>query len=164
MHSKISIIALFAAITSAQQTPNLTAALASSPDLSSLAGYVSSIPSLITSLASAQNITILAPSNEAFAKLNASGAAAALTAPGALEAALRYHVLNGTYPASAITDTPTFVPTLLQDPRFTNVTGGQAVEAVKQGDKVLFYSGLLSNATVSKAVRAASNRSQGLVN
>jgi len=34
---------------------------------------------------------------------------------------------------------------------FTNVTGGQVVEAVKTGDEVTFFTGLLSNSTVSTA-------------
>ena len=69
-----------------------------------------------------------------------------------LQALLQYHVLNGTYPASAVTDTPVFLPTYLNDTQYSNVTGGQVVEAVRQGDDVVFYSGLLSNATVTTAV------------
>ena len=66
-----------------------------------------------------------------------------------------YHVLNGTYPASAVTETPLFLPTTLNDTQYTNVTGGQVVEAIKQGDDVVFYSGLLSNATVTQAVSSS---------
>ena len=162
MLRKSFCLTALAAIAAAQEPMNLTAALAATPELSSLAGYASSIPDLISTLSSAQNITILAPSNDAFAKLNASGMSGALLVPGALEAALRYHVLNGTYPASAITQTPAFAHTLLVDPRFSNLTNGQVVEAVKQGEDVLFYSGLLSNATVSKAVRNTKTMSVGI--
>lgn len=63
-----------------------------------------------------------------------------------------YHIVNGTYPSSAVMDKPVFLPTMLNDTMYTNVTGGQVVEAVKQGDNVLIYSGLLSNATVTMAV------------
>lgn len=56
-------------------------------------------------------------------------------------------------------ETPVFLPTMLNDSMYTNVTGGQVVEAVKQGDSVVFYSGLLSNATVTTAVRLNSSRS-----
>lgn len=68
------------------------------------------------------------------------------------QAVLSYHILNGTYPASAVMEMPAFIPTMLNNSAYANVTGGQVVEAVKQGDKVVFYSGLLSNATVTTAV------------
>jgi hypothetical protein len=61
-------------------------------------------------------------------------------------------VLNGTFPSSAITNTSAFVPTALTNPLFTNVTGGQVVEGVTSGDNVVFYSGLLTNSTVTTAV------------
>ena len=49
---------------------------------------------------------------------------------------------------------PMFLPTMLNDIMYTNVTGGQVVECVKQGDSVVFYSGLLTNSTVTMAVRS----------
>ena len=70
----------------------------------------------------------------------------------AIEAILSYHVLAGTYPASDITSTPAFIPTLLNNTAYSNVTGGQVVEAVAQGTSVEFYSGLLANSTVTTAV------------
>ncbi|KAL6354940.1 hypothetical protein LRP88_12298 [Fusarium phalaenopsidis] len=62
--------------------------------------------------------------------------------PGLIGAILQYHVLNGTYYASNITDTPAFVKTLLTNETYTNVTSGQVVEAVAANDTVSFYSGL----------------------
>ena len=152
IHRLFALGCLAAAVSS--QSPNITAALSSSPDLSSLANVVSQYPSLLSSLANATNITILAPSNQAFTKLLNNASLADLTGSdaGAVQALLQYHVLNGTYPASTITDTPAFVPTLLQNTTYSNVTGGQGVEAVRQGDSVIFYSGLLSNASVTQAV------------
>jgi hypothetical protein len=67
---------------------------------------------------------------------------------------LMYHVLNGTYNSSNFTDTPLFVPTMLNDTLLSNVTGGQRVEAVKMNNNVTFFSGLLMNSTVTRAVRA----------
>ena len=151
MLSTILSLAACTAIVSAQQPPNLTAALASTPELSQLTTLLSSNQQLVQALGRAQNITILAPSNEALAKLNASGAASALLDPAVVQATLQYHVLNGTYPSSAITETPAFVPTLLENRVFENVTGGQVVEVLKKGEDVLVYSGLLSNASVTKA-------------
>lgn len=151
MQSKLLITAALAACASAQEALNLTGALGATPDLSNLTSYVSLFPELLSALGSAQNITILAPSNEAFAKFLESDAGSLINDTGVIQAVLQYHVLNGTYPASAITETPAFVPTLLTNESSTNVTGGQVVEAVKQEDKVVFYSGLLSNATVTTA-------------
>lgn len=151
MHSKLLKLAALASCVAAQEALNLTAALSATPDLSNLTSYVSLFPELLSTLGSAQNITILAPSNEAFAKFLDSDAGSLINDTGVIQAVLQYHVLNGTYPGSAITETPAFVPTLLSNESYTNVTGGQVVEAVKQGENVVFYSGLLSNATVTKA-------------
>ena len=135
------------------QTPSLTAALSSSPDLSNLTSVLTSFPGFTASLANATNVTILAPSNAAFAKLAGSPIEAAITAndSSAIEALINYHVLNGTYNSSQITSTPSFVPTHLTDPAFANVTGGQRVEAISDGSNVTFYSGLLTNSSVTQA-------------
>ncbi|KAI4101996.1 MAG: hypothetical protein L6R37_004661 [Teloschistes peruensis] len=127
--------------------------LGATSSLSTLAATVKSVPGLAESLGSASNVTILAPSNEAFQMFLSTPAAAALAAndTAAIQAVLSYHILNGTYPASAVMEMPAFIPTMLNNSAYANVTGGQVVEAVKQGDKVVFYSGLLSNATVTTA-------------
>ena len=65
---------------------------------------------------------------------------------------LSYHVLNGTYLASAVPENETFIPTALTDSTFTNVTGGQRVGAIRSGNNVTFYSGLLQNSSVTTAV------------
>lgn len=110
-------------------------------------------PELLTALSNATNITILAPSNEAFTKFaNSTLAQKVASDPGLLAAVLQYHVLNGTVTASQITNQSAFVHTLLQNETYSNVTGGQVVEAVKIGNDTVFYSGLLMNATVSQAV------------
>ncbi|KAL9603537.1 MAG: hypothetical protein Q9179_002154 [Wetmoreana sp. 5 TL-2023] len=84
--------------------------------------------------------------------MNTSAATAlASNDTSAIQALLSYHILNGTYSASAVTETPAFIPTLLNNSAYANVTGGQVVEVVKQGDNVLFYSGLLANASVTTA-------------
>jgi hypothetical protein len=63
--------------------------------------------------------------------------------------------LTGTYYAANVTKTPSFIPTALMNTSFTNVTGGQVVEAVNMGN-VTFFSGLHSNSTVKQAVRTDS--------
>lgn len=150
MYCKIFSVAALAATASAQMM-NLTAALMGSPDLSNLTTLVSANQQLLGSLSMANNITILAPSNEAFAKI-VNSAAISMNDTVAIQALLTYHVLNGTYSAAQITNMPAFVPTRLTDMMYSNVTGGQVVEAIKVMDNVTFYSGLLANSTVTQAV------------
>jgi uncharacterized surface protein with fasciclin (FAS1) repeats len=156
MLSKVSILAFATAVLAQTNgsAPSLAQALNSSGSLSSLAGVLSlpGLGELVQGLSSAQNITILAPSNEAFAAIGNETVQALASNTGLLTALLQYHVLNGTYLSSAITNQSAFVPTLLTNGLFTNVTGGQVVEAVTTGDNVTFFSGLLSNSTVSTAV------------
>jgi uncharacterized surface protein with fasciclin (FAS1) repeats len=141
-----------AAVTTAQDN-SLTGTLAANPDLSNLTSLLSSIPGLVETLSGATNITIIAPSNDAITELLGSEAGAALAAdPGAVAALLTYHVVNGTYFASQITEMPAFVPTLLSNESYANVTGGQVVEAVATEESVYFFSGLLTNSTVTQAV------------
>lgn len=63
---------------------------------------------------------------------------------------LEYHILQGTVATAAIPEGPTiFASTLLTDPAYTNVTGGQKVLIAKQpGDVVVFTSGAGSRATL----------------
>jgi uncharacterized surface protein with fasciclin (FAS1) repeats len=59
--------------------------------------------------------------------------------------------LNASVPSSAITNTSAFVPTLLTNPLFANVTGGQVISAKKVNGGVSIFSGLLMNSTVTTA-------------
>lgn len=143
--------AALAAIAGAQEQ-NLTQALLSNPNLSTLTQLIMGQPELMKGLASAQNITVIAPNNNAFSRfMNSSGAQAAAN-PSMLTAVLSYHALAGIITSDQITTTPAFVPSLLNNPIFSNVTGGQRVEAVKKGSDVLFFSGLGANSTVVVAV------------
>jgi transforming growth factor-beta-induced protein len=65
---------------------------------------------------------------------------------------LEYHILQGTRLAQQlIPGTPTFIPTLLTSPEWSNVTGGQRVENVEQaGDVVVFVSGQGSRSTLTQ--------------
>jgi len=149
MQLKSFLYAALAAIASAQ---NLTDALASqNATLSTLNGLLATQPALVQTLAGLTNITLLAPSNAALGKfLNSSGASIGAD-PSAVAALLTYHVLNGTYPASAFTTTPQFIPSLLTNASYANVTGGQRVEAFLNGSSVDIISGLLQESTVITA-------------
>ncbi|PMD19229.1 Fasciclin-domain-containing protein, partial [Hyaloscypha hepaticicola] len=134
------------------QTLNLTQLLASQSSLSNLTSLLSGYPSLVSALGSATGITILAPNNAAFSTfLSSTAGKAAASNSGLVEALLTYHVVNGTYPASAFKTTPAFVPTLLTNTTYANVTGGQRVEGLLNGTSVEIFSGLLSESTVVTA-------------
>ena len=154
MQSKLLSFVALAATASAQMM-NLNQTLSGNPDLSNLTTYLQLLPGVMSMLSSAQNITVLAPSNAAFAAYMNSSAGMAIKANDsmAIQSLLTYHVLNGTYPAASIKNMPAFVPTMLNNPMYTNVTGGQVVEAVSMGGSVSIFSGLLMNSTVTKAVR-----------
>ena len=156
MQSKLLSFAALAATASAQMM-NLNQTLSGNPNLSNLTSYLQLFPQVMSMLGSAQNITILAPSNQAFAAYMNSSAGMAIKANDtmAIQSLLTYHVLNGTYPAASIKSMPAFVPTMLTSPMYTNVTGGQVVEAVSMGGNVSIFSGLLMNSTVTQAVSAS---------
>jgi uncharacterized surface protein with fasciclin (FAS1) repeats len=119
----------------------------------SFEALLSSQAGLVASLASATNITILAPNNDALSKfLNSPAGGAAAGNADLVTALLTYHVINGTYPASAFTNSSAFLPTLLTNETFTNVTGGQRVGGMLNGTEVVITSGLLSKSIVTTAV------------
>ncbi|KAF2633675.1 Fasciclin-domain-containing protein [Macroventuria anomochaeta] len=155
MLSKVSILAFASAVLAQTNgtAPTLAQALNSSSQLTSLSGVLAlpGLAQLVQGLSSAQNVTILAPSNEAFASVGNETLGALTANEGLLIALLQYHVLNGTVLSSAITNQSQFVPTLLTNELFTNTTGGQVVEAVASGDNVTFFSGLLANSSVTQA-------------
>lgn len=151
MLKHLSILALASfALAQNETVPDLAAALNSTDELSTLQSVIPA--GVLETLAGLTNITILAPSNSAFGKIDNETLSGLTSNEGLLTALLQYHVLNGTFPSSAITNTSAFVPTALTNPLFTNVTGGQVVEGVTSGDNVVFYSGLLTNSTVTTAV------------
>lgn len=152
MYTKLFVSAL-ASVALAQTTPDLTTALGGNPDLSSLVSLIKLQPQLLASLGSAKNITILAPNNAALAGIANSSLASNSAAVTAL---LSYHVLNGTYGSAQVTNTSAFIPTLLTDKAYTNVTGGQVVEAQLARGNVSIISGLLQNSTVTQAVSESS--------
>lgn len=111
-------------------------------------------PDLLGTLGNLTNITILAPSNDALSSFLNTSAVSNIAdfGSGLIRALLSYHVLNGTFASTNISSTPAFVETLLSNQTYENVTGGQVVEAVKDGDTVSFYSGLRERANVTTAV------------
>merc|ERR1712032_1053559 len=151
-------IALTAALAYAQEDSgsgssgmmNLTALLSSTDSLSSLNDLVGNYPDFAATLASWENVTILAPSNDALETLMNSDAGSMLDNDQFVQSLLRYHVLQSTVYASDITQTPVFAPTYLNSSMYSNVTGGQVVEARLEDDEVQFVSGLKQVSTVAQ--------------
>jgi len=123
------------------------------PNEISLTGLLATLPTLQTTLQNTPNITILAPSNAAFNSFLASpGNSATAGDPTQATALLQYHVLNGLFPASAFRSDKQFLPSLLTDQRWSNVSGGQVVEGVLEKGKVVLFGGLKEGSTVQTAV------------
>ncbi|KAI0530074.1 FAS1 domain-containing protein [Xylaria digitata] len=134
---------------SAQNASNLTDALGSeNSTLSSLNSLLQQNPQLLQSLGNAQNVTFLAPNNDALNAImnNNTNSSFPISSPGDLDALLRYHVLNGTYYASDFGNTSQFIPTQLTNASYTNVTDGQRVECLADSNNnVTFISALRQN-------------------
>lgn len=106
-------------------------------------------PALVQALAGLQNITILAPNNEAINTwLQSPEGRAAASNPGLVTAILSYHVLDGTFYASAFTEEPQFIPTLLQDQAYVQITGGQRLQGQTVEGGVAFFSALQARSSV----------------
>lgn len=154
MLAKALTIAALTAAATAQQQPNLTTLLQTTPQLSNLTAYLSFFPALVNQLSELRNVTLLAPNNAAIAAaMNSSyGQAFQANDTALIEGLFQYHVLNGTYHASDVTSTPAFIPTILgPQSNLTTLQSGAVVEAVRVGRDVRFISGLLGQTGVVSA-------------
>lgn len=140
---------------------DLVGLLSSQMDLSTLLELVGLVDGLAETLSAASNITIFAPTNEAFAKVprdEPEGAAIENRNDTiAIAALLANHVFKGVYPSDVITNVPTFAQTLLNSSYvtatqpFSNITGGAYNGLVKNGDDVCVLSGEETISTVTQA-------------
>jgi len=142
---------------------DLGALLASQDDLSTLLELVGLVDGLAETLSAASNITIFAPTNQAFANvprdIPEGEAVEYRNNTIAIGALLANHVFKGVYPAEVITHVPTFAQTLLDSSYvdfrqpFSNFTGGAYNGLVKNGEDVCVLSGEQTISTVTQAVR-----------
>ena len=99
---------------------------------------------------------ILAPNNDAFNKIPYSELSQAFSSNNqdVITNVLEYHILQGSRTAAELVPgNPVFIPTLLTNKAYTNVSGGQRVQNIKQsGDVVVFVSGQGSRSTLTQAV------------
>jgi hypothetical protein len=142
---------------------DIVSLLQSQPDLSTLLELVGLVDGLADTLAAGSNITIVAPTNQAFAEVPRDipeGQAIEFRNDTiAIAALLANHVFKGVYPSSVITDVPTFAQTLVDDSYvtaqqpFSNFTGGAYNGLIKNGQDVCILSGEQTVSTVTQAVR-----------
>lgn len=134
---------------------NLGDLLSEQKNLTTFYGLIQKYPQILLQLPSYQGVTILAPSNDAFDKIPYSSLNDAFknNDEDVITNVLEYHILQGTrVAAQLVPGTPVFIQTLLTDPNYSNVTGGQFVQNVKQaGDVVVFVSGQGSRSTLVQA-------------
>jgi uncharacterized surface protein with fasciclin (FAS1) repeats len=143
---------LFPALSVGIAAQSITAALAAHNNtLSTLTSVLGNYPALVNQLASAKDITVVAPSNDAFKAFLASKAGKAATTED-VEAVLTYHVLPAVYPSSAVTKEAQFLPTLLTNAAYSSVTGGQRLKAVAVGHNVYLTGGSKVASKVETAV------------
>lgn len=124
------LAAIFFTLFSQVLSQSLPSLIRSQTDLSNLLIALQAVPKFTENLASASDITILGPTDDAFARvpqhspLGQALAQAAMATPdhpapeavrAGIRAVLAYHVLKGPYPASTAMETPVFVPTLLDE-------------------------------------------------
>lgn len=148
------ILSLLAGCASVVGAADFITTLNGNPDLSNLTYYLNLFPDFRDKLNSSSNITILAPSNEAFQKTlaNPSSQLADAKVSGFIDTVLSYHIVNGTLSSSSISNEPQFLPTWLTDKDWTMLTGGQVVEAVTNNGKPSFISGLKQAAAITQGV------------
>ncbi|RDL36556.1 Uncharacterized protein BP5553_05908 [Venustampulla echinocandica] len=116
--------------------------LSGEKNLTTFYGLIQKYPQILLQLPSFNGVTILAPNNDAFNKIPYTELNTAFqnNDQATITNVLEYHILQGSRTAAELTPgEPAFIPTLLANPAWTNVTGGQNVENVKQaGDVVVF--------------------------
>lgn len=145
------------------QTPSLVELLQSQSDLTNLTAAFLAVPDFGSITATLTNITILAPVDSAFEQLLAGGLTAESQAigmqdPDGISTLLAYHIINGTYNSSSFTQNPTFVNTIFNqsyaifDTVRTNVTEGQNLGLVLNGENATILSGELMYSVVVEAV------------
>jgi uncharacterized surface protein with fasciclin (FAS1) repeats len=160
MRLSLGYLLLAAGLCTAQG--DLASLLQSQSDLSTLLELVGLVDGLADTLAGSSNITIFAPTNEAFESVPGDipeGEAIALRNDSvAIGALLSNHVFQGLLPASAVTDVPVFAQSLC-DTTFENArqpfcgfTDGQYAEFVLNGEDVCIISGEQAISTVTEAV------------
>ncbi|KAK2055063.1 fasciclin domain-containing protein [Colletotrichum caudatum] len=110
--------------------------------LSTFKTLLATVPDLAENLTKTIDVTILAPSDDAFAQAMQADPAFAQKAKNASFVAdlLAYHVVTGKTMAASFPEVPKFAHTLFEAPG-ANLTGTQRVELVRKGEQARVFSG-----------------------
>ncbi|KAE9382004.1 FAS1 domain-containing protein [Stipitochalara longipes BDJ] len=114
------------------QSQALLSVLQQHVELSTFNHYVNSSSALTSLLSSANNITLLAPSNTAFQTWLEDQSPP--LSDDQIEALLSYHVLHGVFPTVSLAPKPQFANSFLTNTSYANVTSGQRVELLSTVD------------------------------
>lgn len=140
-------ICSFASLSFAQTSvPSLEDVLADTENLGSFRDLLTTeFPDLIANLSgqpqSQPYVTLLAPSDDAFERVGSSSIFAD-NSTDALYSFLNYHIIPGDHQQSTVNQSFAFFPTRLDNSTYTNVTGGQRLGLVRQGNgEVIIVSG-----------------------
>lgn len=115
---------------------------------STLHKYYPDLLTYIGQQTSANPITVLAPSNAAFAKTvyyPVVGPAFSHNDVPTIKAILDYHVVNGNHPSSSLLPTFQYFETHLTNTSYANVTGGQRIGGVMQSGTTMIWTSGQSN-------------------
>ena len=138
------------------RTQNLTQLLNSQTNLTNFTNFLTTYGAdIYANLSTQQNITVFAPSDLAFSKIESQVLGPAFTTNNTdlLRALIQYHVVPGTYASSTFNGSFQFPPTLLNNRTYTNVTGGQVLALVQQaGNTSVAVTGLGSRSTLTTTV------------
>ncbi|WEW56781.1 hypothetical protein PRK78_002234 [Emydomyces testavorans] len=145
---KLQRIAFAAFLAGRVYAANFSQTISGIPELSNMSTYISQNTALQSMFDTPSNVTILAPDNAAFGDLVQvqPNGSVPLSNSSLINGILQYHILKGIFNTSNFTNTSQFIPTLLNDPTFTNVTSGQVVRAVQRDNTVHCISGLNQDA------------------
>lgn len=144
---------------------DLATVLSGQDSLSTLVGLLGQVTNTTEFLASQENVTLFAPSNDALASIVSEGGIFSIEEasvdPGLIEQILRYHLFRGVVRAEDITEIPQFVPSYLNYSGFvldgevsgSNVTGGQVVSVnLDEEGNAIVTSGIKATSQVVTAV------------
>ncbi|KAK0921685.1 hypothetical protein LTR91_004443 [Friedmanniomyces endolithicus] len=159
---RLTTALLLFASTLARATPSLSDVLSTTANLSSLNALLTAqLPDLLKTLegydSNTNPVTLIAPSNDAFLRLPDTpmlGPAFSDNDTVQINNFMLYHVVPGLHPSTSLNKDGSFqfLDTMLTSNNWTNVTGGQRVGAVLQGDAppiVVFTSGLSTRSVVT---------------
>ncbi|KAA8914860.1 FAS1 domain-containing protein [Sphaerosporella brunnea] len=151
MHIKFISLLSLASLAVGQTVPDILTLLNGTSSLSQLAKAITNAPEVAIALGGAENITILAPNDEAF---KAFSQMEQIVDGEMFAPLLTYHVLNGIYESTAFSKTPKFLPSILGDYQpFRNLSGApQVVKAVlTASNNATVFGGLGVSASVVTA-------------